>query len=116
MTKVLFLSRHSMSDEQLQDLKRIYGEDVTVKTVSEIVSHYTDVMAYGEGCDVFAVVLPPAILADLVNPRNNNKPVIRSVMNRVKTGNQTSTGEDEYRFVFDHWERVVKIEVVTERL
>ena len=49
------------------------------------------------------------------------KAVIRAIANRVATGKQVvnpATGklEDEFKFVHAGWEKVLKIEVVTERL
>ena len=119
-TKILWLSRHTMTAEQLADLNRIYGE-VEVKQFDQSVSGWKDVVEQGEDCDVLAVVLPPAILADLTNPRNNTKPVIRAIANRVPTGNMIinpATGKEEVEFKFEHvgWERVVKVVVETERL
>lgn len=82
---------------------------------------YEDVIEASKEADVIAVVLPPNILADLVNPRNNEKPVIRAVSNREKTGNlivNSATGqkEVEYRFVHGGWERIKKIEIIVEKL
>lgn len=119
--KILWLSRHNMTEGQITDLKRIYGEDIEIKHYTNTVNSWQDVVDYGSDCDVLAVVLPPAILADLVNPRNNTKPVIRAIANRVETGNtivNPATGKEEKEFKFVHagWERIVKIEVVTERL
>lgn len=120
MKKILWLSRHTMTLEQRADLERIYGE-VEVKTFDQTVASWKDVVAAGEDCEVLAVVLPPAILADLTNPRNNSKPVIRAIANRVATGNTVvnpATGKEEAEYRFEHagWERVVRIEIVTERL
>lgn len=119
--KVLWFSRHTMTEEQLSDLKRIYGSGIEVKQVSESAASFRDVLAAGEDCQVLAVVLPPAMLADLTNPRNNVKPVIRAIANRVPTGNTvinpaTQKEEPEFRFEHAGWEEVVKIEVVTKRL
>lgn len=121
MTKVLWLSRHSMTSAQVADLERIYGSDVTVKCFTDSVTGWRQVCEIGEDCDVLAVVLPPAILADLTNPRNNTKPVIRAMANRVETGNTVvnpATGKEEKEFRFEHtgWEKVIKVEVITERL
>ncbi len=120
MTRILWLSRHTMTVEQLTDLQRIYGE-VEIVTFDQSVASWKDVVAAGEDCDVLAVVLPPAILADLTNPRNNAKPVIRAKANRVPTGQTVlnpATGKEETEYKFEHagWERVVKIEVITEDL
>ena len=102
MTRILWLSRHSMTETQVADLQRIYGE-IEVKTFDQSVSGWKDVAEAGADCDILAVVLPPAILADLTNPRNNQKPVIRAKANRVPTGKTivnpaTGKEETEYRF------------------
>lgn len=118
---VLWYSRHNMTDDQESDLRRIFGSDVTVHHVVGNASSWKDVEEAGKDDDVLAVVLPPSLLADLTNPRNNVKPVIRAIANRIATGNRvinpaTGKEEDEYKFVHAGWERVIKIEVVTERL
>ena len=120
MKKVLWLSRHTMTDAQRDDLERIYGE-VKVKPFDQTVTGWRDVVEAGADCDVLAVVLPPAILADLTNPRNNLKPVIRARAKRVPTGKtivNPATGKEEAEYRFEHagWERVIKIEVVVEAL
>lgn len=113
--KVFWLSRHTMTEGQLSDLKRIFGEieilqhDGTVKDAKEVVNLAND-------CDILAVVLPPAILADLVNPRVNTKPVIRAKANRVPTGKTVinpATGKEEVEFRFEHagWEQIKRIVV-----
>lgn len=119
-TRILWLSRHTMTADQLADLTRIYGE-VEIKQYDQSVTGWKDVVEQGEDCDILAVVLPPAILADLTNPRNNTKPVIRAIANRVPTGNtivNPATGKEEQEYRFEHagWERVVKVVVETERL
>ena len=120
MTQILWLSRHNMTAAQVADLNRIYGE-IEVKTFDQSVTGWKDVVEAGADCDVLAVVLPPAILADLTNPRNNTKPVIRAKANRVPTGNtivNPATGKEETEYRFEHagWEKVIKIEVVVEAL
>ena len=121
INSVLWFSRHNMTDDQLADLKRIFGEHITVHHVTANAASFKDVLEVGKDDDVLAVVLPPALLADITNPRNNTKPVIRAIANRVATGKQVvnpATGklEDEFKFVHAGWEKVLKIEVVTERL
>ena len=118
--RILWFSRHNMTDAQIDDLKRIFCE-IEIHHVSANASSFRDVLEAGKDDDVLAVVLPPALLADLTNPRNNTKPVIRAIANRVATGKQVvnpATGklEDEFKFVHTGWERVLKVEVVTERL
>lgn len=120
MKKILWLSRHALTKEQIADLERIYGE-IQVTTFDQTVSNWRDVVAAGADCDILAVVLPPSILAELTNPRNNTKPVIRAKANRVPTGNSIinpATGKEETEYRFEHagWEQVLKIEVVVQPL
>ena len=119
-TKVLWFSRHNMTDDQLADLKRIFGE-VQINHVTSNAADVNDIIDAGKDDDVLAVVLPPALLAQLTNPRINTKPVIRAVANREPTGKKiinpaTGKEEDEFKFVHAGWERVIKVEVITERL
>ena len=121
MNKVLWLSRHAMTDDQLADLRRIYGADVEIQQYADSVKNASEVVEIASDCDVLAVVLPPNILADLVNPRVNQKPVVRAIANRVPTGGTVinpANGKEETEFRFEHagWERIVKVEIVTERL
>ena len=118
--RVLWVSRHNMTKEQFSDLCRIYG-DVDVKQFPETISSAKQVVELGADCDVLAVVLPAAFLADLTNPRINTKPVIRAIADRIPTGKtivNPATGKEEPEMMFRHagWERVVKVEIVTERL
>lgn len=120
MVKVLWVSRHTMTQAQEADLRRIYGE-IEVKQFADSVESAKQVTELGTDCDVLAVVLPPAFLADLTNPRVNQKPVIRAIANRVATGRTVvnpATGAEEPEMKFEHsgWERVVKVEIVTEKL
>ena len=121
ITRMLWLSRHVMTEDQTTDLKRIYGDDLEINHISSQVTTAQEVVKLGKECDVLAVVLPIPILSDLVNPRNNQKPVIRAIANRVETGNMvinpaTNKEEVEYKFQHAGWEKVIKIEVVTELL
>ena len=121
MKTILWISRHTMTQEQENDLKRIYGEDIKIKQYDNTVNSVNEIVTIGEDCDIFAVVLPPTIIMDLVNPRNNTKPVIRSCMSRIETGNTTAnpaTGleEKEYRMIFEAWEQVNKFIVDVTRL
>ena len=119
MKRILWLSRHKMSDVQLKDLERIYGE-VEVKQVDKTVSNVNEIVVAGNDCDILAVVLPPNLLAELVNPRINTKEVIRSIFDRVPAGEyinpDTGNVETRYSFIHKSWEKIIKIEVVTEKL
>lgn len=119
--RILWVSRHTMTSVQYEELCRIYGNNLEIKQYSDTVSGAKQITELGADCDVLAVVLPPAILADLTNPRINQKPVIRTIANRISTGKTVvnpATGREEPEMRFEHagWERVIKIEIITERL
>lgn len=118
--KILWVSRHQLNNEQLSDLERIYG-DVEIVNFQDNVKSAEQLVEVGEDCEVFAVVLPPALLADLISPRINHKPVIRSVMERVPTGTMIVnpvTGKEEMEMAmhFVAWEQVDELRIVTHRL
>ena len=123
VTKILWLSRHNMTGEQYADLKRIYGNygKIEIKQVSKTVNGWQDVVDLGYDCDVLAVVLPISILADLTNPRNNRKPVIRAKSNRVPTGKSVlnpATGKEEEEYLFEHvgWEQIESVVLSVKEL
>ena len=120
MKKVLWVSRHMLGEDQLADLHRIYG-DVVVVQFADTVESAKQLVEVGKDCDIFAVVLPPALLADLISPSINQKPVIRSVMERVPTGTMIVnpvTGKEEMEMAmhFVAWEQVDELRIVTHRL
>ena len=118
--KILWVSRHQLNNEQLSDLERIYG-DVEIVNFQDTVKSAEQLVEVGEDCEVFAVVLPPALLEDLISPRINQKLVIRSVMERVPTGTMIVnpvTGKEEMEMAmhFVAWEQVDELRIVTHRL
>ena len=120
MKRVLWVSRHDLLEDQKKDLERIYG-DVEIKRLNKSVQDIEEILEAGEDCDVLAVVLPQGILMDLVNPRNNTKPVIRALINRIETGETVvnpDTGNEEkvVRPEFVAWERVNNFIVDVTRL
>ena len=120
MKRILWVSRHEMTEGQIKDLRRIYGDFDLVK-FDKTVNNVKEIVEAGKDCDILGVILPPNLLAELVNPRINTKPVIRAVADRIETGNtilNATTGkkETEYKFVHIAWEQVIKIDIITKRL
>ena len=113
--KILWVSRHQLNNEQLSDLIRVYG-DVEIVNFQDTVKSAKQLVEVGEDCEVFAVVLPPDLLADLINPSIN-----RSVMERVPTGTMIVnpvTGKEEMEMAmhFVAWEQVDEFRIVTHRI
>ena len=117
MKKILWVSRHQMTTTQLNDLHRIYGEfsltqfDQTVETIESILAI---------PADVYAVVLPLQLLADLKKATNTE--IIQPVSGRVKNEsakyhNQASGSlETEYTFQHLYWQKINRLELETEKL
>lgn len=114
--KILWVSRHTMTSEQLEDLHRIYGDfeisqlDKTIKDVKEIL----EIQA-----DVYAVVLPMNLLIKLRN--STNADIIQPISERISTGNKVlnpanNVYENEYVFKHMYWERILKAYIELERL
>ena len=59
--RILWVSRHTMTQAQEADLRRIYGE-VEVKQFADSVTSAKQVVELGSDCDVLAVVLPQHFL------------------------------------------------------
>jgi len=135
--KILWISRHVPQPPQVAALQNKFG-DVTILIptddpaapvwtewdgVQQIVGFTLPnprevpdtirVLLNETGADEIVGVMPVPHLAALT--RVGIQP-LRAVMERVPTGRTLDNGEVEYRFDFDHFERIVKVEVVTERL
>lgn len=118
--KVLWLSRNELTEDQLKDLQRVYP-GLEVKHYSQSVSNWKEVIKVGSDCDVLAVALPIAMLAELVKPENNTKPVIRSIGSFIPTGDKFTnpvTGKVEEKLAYAHvaWEMIENIVVETKLL
>lgn len=111
--RILRLTRHEASSEQLAELRRVYGADSEIIQIFETVPNAQRVREMvGEAqADVLEAVLPMTLIAELTDPRSGVKfPVIRAITRRELIADGSAI------FHFDHYEKVVKVEVVTERL
>ncbi|HIQ02578.1 MAG TPA: hypothetical protein EYH30_10750 [Anaerolineales bacterium] len=114
---VVRITRHAPQPAQIEALRRLYGDDVQIVTVQEtmptdprdFVTRFDEIAA-GAGADIVEAVLPIQLLAAALQRsefvRRGGR-VIRAVMNRTVLPN------GEVRFDFDHYEEVVKVEIVT---
>ena len=123
MKKVFWFSRHPMTTEQRQALVNKVGE-VNVTMVNgtaanvhvtfsaevngEAASEVKPLKEWVKDFDIIAVVAPIGLLQQIVGV-SEGKPVISALNRRVRTGE----GED-FTFVFEKWERVMKVEIVKE--
>ncbi len=116
--KLLWVSRHYMTEEQLASIKKHFGNieivqfEKTVKNIEEIIS---------DDIDVYAVVFPTDKLSELYSKVKGKARIITPVAERIFTGNyitnpSTSFKEKEYAFRHKYWLEYKKIEIKTEIL
>lgn len=127
MTSILWFSRHAMTDEQYSALESKLG-GITVTQIdgtmpSVHVPFFAKVNGEGEvevppfkqlvsSFDIIAIVAPINLQQQVLSVAGE-KPVIMAKSNRVRV--ETGEGEEpKFDFVFDHWFRLIKIEVFTE--
>ena len=119
MKKVLWVSRHEMTEAQKADLDRVMGGGAELIPMRETVRDVAVLRPLLAGADAVAAVLPPELLRELLTLAGE-KPVLRAVSGRQPTGRTTTLpdGRQEPEFAFVHvcWEQVLRVEIVTRRL
>lgn len=105
--KVLWFSRHEMTPEQ----KAALG-DCEITQVSKTINSAYELADEIAAADIVAIVAPINIQAQFLKLAGD-KPVITAKSQRLLV-HQDDGSEDKVVFQFEKWERLVKIEVVTE--
>ncbi|MEK7227329.1 MAG: hypothetical protein AAB641_00325 [Patescibacteria group bacterium] len=110
--KILRLTRHAIAPDQLVELHRIYGNEVEIVEISETVPNVAHVveLIQERSADVVEAVLPLPLMSELLKIVGE-VPVIRAITRR-----EINAAGEKAQFVFDHYERIVRVEVVSERL
>ena len=119
MKNVLWISRHEMTKEQHSDLERIVGEPIKVETYADTVRDIATLRPMICRSQVIAAVLPLELLFLLVGEARD-KPVLVAKSKRSPTGKMLTLAdgrsEQEFAFVHDGWDEVVRLELETRRL
>lgn len=110
MKKVLWISRHQMTTEQLSDLERIMEGPVELRQWAETVNSVADLAPAIETADAICAVLPIDKLAQLLAVAGD-RPVMVAKNKRDRDAN---TGE--FVFIHDGWYQTIKVDVVQRRL
>ena len=105
--KVLWFSRHEMTPEQ----KAALG-DCEITQISKTINSAYELADEIAAADIVAIVAPINIQAQFLKLAGD-KPVITAKSQRLLV-HQNDGSEDKVVFQFEKWERLVKIEVVTE--
>lgn len=116
MTRIYWLSRHAPLPAQIEELGRVFGEVALVEdrrpfgTAEEMLGRYRQ-----SGCSEMVVVLPESMLRRLVEV--GLKPLrakMREVDSFTDPDRETTAKHQVWRF--EHFERVVRYEFITEPL
>ena len=117
--KVLWISRHALSDEQQVDLARALGAPVQVVPWMDTVKDMEDLRPALDQADAVAAVLPMEKLAQLLRMAGP-KPVLQARGERVPTGRwRTAPGggkEPEFACVHRGWQQLLDIQVKARAL
>lgn len=109
MTKVLWFSRHQMTEDQQAALVAKLGE-IEIVQVDRTIQSAFELTEEVEACDVIAIVAPINLQAQFLKLAKD-KPVIIAQTKRELV--KSADGEESKAiFIFDGWKRLEKIEVV----
>lgn len=119
MKKVLWVSRHRMTDAQREDLEAALGGPVELLPWRETVKDPAELLPALEDSDAAAAVLPLEHLAWLVR-HAGEKPILLPVTERLATGgvHRLPDGREEAEYAYRHarWKRITRLELETENL
>lgn len=115
--KILWISRHSMTEQQTAALKQLYGK-FNIITADKTFSDASEIIAFEQDVDVYAAVLSTEILISLFKALPSDKELIIPSSKRLPTGNKvfnpaTNQYEQEYMFVHGGWKKLICAEFET---
>lgn len=119
MKRVLWISRHPMTQAQLTDLERAMSGPVRLVAWTDTVENVEDLLPALEEVDAAAAVLPTELLARLLELAGE-KPVLLAQAGRIFTGRWLTRPdgrrERETAYVHQGWKRLLELRVRTEIL
>lgn len=117
--KVLWISRHTLTDGQLEDLERALRGPVRVLSWTGTVKDVGDLRPLVGQSDAVAAVLPMEKLAQILSIAGE-RPVLQAKGDRVPTGrwavSAEGTPEREFAFVHRGWQQILDIQIRTRPL
>ncbi len=119
MKQVLWISRHQMTETQVNDLARALGDSVELIPWQDTVTELAELLPELRRVDAVAAVLPVRLLAQLVAAADG-KPVLQARMARIPTGRTLvlpdGRREAEFQFGYLGWEQILRLELETRQL
>ena len=110
--RVLWISRHTMTKEQMADLERVMGGPVELMRWTDTVDDVRALRPLVEQADAVAAVLPVEKMEDLLEIADG-RPVLLAKSGRIPTGRwmPQPNGATEREFAFRHlgWQQILQI-------
>lgn len=117
--RVLWISRHLMTETQKADLERIMGGPVRIERWTDTVRDVEDLRPLVQQADAVAAVLPAEKLAQLMRLAGDT-PVLQAKSGRVPTGRSTKLPdgrvEQEFTFVHQGWQQILEFRLRVQSL
>ncbi len=113
MKRILWISRHTMTDAQFSDLECIMGDRVELDQWTDTLTCVDELKHRLSMVDGVTCVLPMVMIGNLL-PLLEGKPVMQAVSGRVATGEMCS-GERQFLYVHRYWEQILKVEIEAVR-
>ena len=110
MKHVLWISRHTMTQEQRADLERALNDIVQIHQWPMTVGNVHELDWAIEQADAICAVLPVGKLSELLETAGN-RPVLVS-----KAKREHINGSSEIRFAHDGWYQMIRVVVEQKRV
>lgn len=107
MRKVLWFSRHEMTEEQRKALG-----DCEIMQINKTINSAYEIKNEIDACDIIAIVAPINLQQQFLQLAGE-KPVIMAVNDRILVPQEDGT-EDKVSFQFVKWERLIEIKILKE--
>lgn len=105
--KVLWFSRHEMTEDQREALG-----NAEIRQVNRSIQSAYELAEEIQGADIIAIVAPIGLQQQFLKLAGE-KPVIMAVNDRILIP-QEDGSEDKVAFKFVKWERLLKIDIIKE--
>ena len=108
VNKVLWVSRHILTSEQIAGLEKIAGDAIEVKTLNKTVTSAKEIADEAKDCKYVAVVLPVGLLAELYEILDTDQTILIPRSKRILVPSSDGT-ENKVVFAYDGWEVIEKV-------
>lgn len=109
MKKIIWFSRHELTEAQISDLRKVLKSEIEVEHINRTVNSAFELKAEVEACDAAAVVMPLNLQQQMLKLLDG-KPMLVGRNHRVQQP------DGSFRFHHAGWDRIDKIEIVKKTL